>query len=73
VRLWEVANGDLLAIWIRLREGWAAIRPDGAYKLDGIAAGEFWYLSGLCRFEPAELDPYVPAIRRLPTDAPLLS
>ena len=59
------ANPQLLTI--------PPIRPDGAYKLDGIAAGEFWYLSGLCRFEPAELDPYVPAIRRLPTDAPLLS
>jgi hypothetical protein len=27
----------------------------------------------LCRFGPGELDPYIPEIRRLPADAPILS
>jgi hypothetical protein len=24
----------------------------------------------MCRFDPGELDPYLPAVRRLPLDAP---
>jgi len=50
---------------VPLREGWAAITPEGPYKLAGIAAGEFWYAAALRRFEPGELDPYVPHLRRL--------
>ena len=48
-----------------------AFTPDGRYKPGGNPAGSFWFLSGLCRFEPGELDPYVPSIRRLAPDEPL--
>jgi WD40 repeat protein len=50
--------------------GWAAFSPDGRYKLDGTIAGQFWHVIGSCRFEPGELDPYLPSVLRLPPDAP---
>lgn len=32
--------------------------------------GQFWHVTGACRFEPGELDPYLPGIQRLPVEAP---
>jgi hypothetical protein len=55
---------------IGLPEGWAALAPDGRYKLDGEADGQFWYVIGMCRFEIGELDPYLRQIRQLPLDVP---
>ncbi|RAY16456.1 hypothetical protein DPM19_06185 [Actinomadura craniellae] len=52
-----------------LAEGWAALAPDGRYKRAGETAGEFWYAIGMCRFEPAELDPYLSSVRQIPLDA----
>ncbi|MGH8899813.1 MAG: pentapeptide repeat-containing protein [Egibacteraceae bacterium] len=72
VRVWDPASGELVVTLIALREGWAALAPDGRYKLEGLPAGEFWFVAGMCRFEPGELDEYLPALRRLPPDAPLL-
>jgi len=72
VRVWA-ANGDgCLATLVALAEGWAAVTPDGRYKLEGTVTGAFWYTIGMCRFEPGELDPYLPLLRRLPHDAELL-
>ncbi len=31
----------------------------------------FWHAINLCRFDPGELDPYVPGLR-LPLDAPFI-
>jgi len=45
--------------------GWASVSSAGAYKLDGDAAALFWYAMGMCRFEPGELDRYLPQIRRI--------
>jgi WD40 repeat protein/3',5'-cyclic AMP phosphodiesterase CpdA len=74
VRCWDVeAGGGLLATLLPLADGWACLLPDGSYKLEGSPADEFWYVSGLCRFEPGQLDRYVPSIRRLPADAPIPS
>jgi hypothetical protein len=28
-------------------------------------------VAGLCRFEPGELDDFIPSIRRIPADEPL--
>jgi WD40 repeat protein len=39
-------------------EGWAAIYGEDRYRLHGDSAGRFWWVSGLCRFEPGELDGY---------------
>ena len=72
VRLWDVATGVCLAILLALPEGWAAFTPDGRYKIGGDLAGGFWHVVGLCRFEPGELDPYLPEPLRLPDDASFL-
>jgi hypothetical protein len=72
VRLWDPAAGRLLATLLDLDDGgWVALSDDGRYKLGGTPNGEFWYTIGLCRFEPGELDPYFPQLRKLPADAPL--
>ena len=45
--------------------------PDGSYKLSGDRGG-LWWVAGLCRFEPRELDnlaQFVSSVRRLPDDA----
>jgi WD40 repeat protein len=71
--LWDVTDRDAPAhrtTLLGLAEGWAALAPDGRYKWEGNATAEFWYAVGMCRFEPGELDPYLPEVRRLPLDAP---
>ncbi len=68
VRLWDPTNGRCLAVLVPRTGGWIVLRPDGTYTLDGDVTGELWWTAGLCRFEPGELDRYVPSIRRLPVD-----
>ena len=53
-------------------DGYATLLPDGSYKLRGDPGDRLWWAMKLCRFGPGELDPYVPSIRRLPDDAPIL-
>jgi len=36
--------------------GWAAFLDEHRYRLVGDPAGQFWWSSGLCRFEPGELN-----------------
>ncbi|HEY2723087.1 MAG TPA: TIR domain-containing protein [Pseudonocardiaceae bacterium] len=62
-------NPRLRVTLLGLAEGWAALAPDGRYKLEGNVTGEFWHLIGPCRFELGELDAYLPAVRRLPMAA----
>jgi WD40 repeat protein/uncharacterized protein YjbI with pentapeptide repeats len=62
---------SLRATLLGTADGWAAFAPDGRYKSDGAVSGQFWHVIGLCRFEPGELDAYLPGIARLPMDAPL--
>jgi WD40 repeat protein len=71
VRIWDPVRGERAALLGLADGGWAALLPDLKYKLHGTPAGEFWYAAGLCRFEPGELDRYVPGLQRLPEDAPL--
>ncbi|WP_437913721.1 pentapeptide repeat-containing protein [Sorangium sp. So ce302] len=73
LRLWRVATGRCLAILLPCAEGWAAFTPDGRYRFGGDIAGSFWHVIGLCRFEPGELDPYLPNPLRLPDDEPLIA
>ena len=72
VRLWAVDDAErapaLRLTLLGLPDGWAALAPDGRYKVEGSPAGRFWHVAGWCRFEPGELDAYVPAIRRLAED-----
>ncbi|WP_406316850.1 TIR domain-containing protein [Streptosporangium sp. NBC_01639] len=72
VVLWDLRPGAAptqRATLLGLPEGWAAIAPDGRYKLSGEVAGQFWYVIGTRRFEPGELDTYLSAIRRIALDA----
>jgi streptogramin lyase len=72
-RLWDTATGTLKVTLLPLPEGgYAVLLPDGSYKLSGDPAGAFWWALKLCRFAPGELDGYLPELRRLPTDAPIL-
>ncbi|WP_043840465.1 TIR domain-containing protein [Amycolatopsis taiwanensis] len=72
VRLWSVTGREAHArlTLLGLPEGWAALAPDGRYKLDGDPGGQFWHVIGMCRFETGELDASLPGIRRLPIDVP---
>ena len=72
LRLWDVATARCLAILLPTPEGWAAFTPDGRYKLGGDIAGAFWHVIGLCRFEPGELDPYLPHLH-VPDHEPLFT
>jgi WD40 repeat protein/type II secretory pathway predicted ATPase ExeA len=70
IRLWQVGTGRCLAVMVATQKGWAAFTPDGRYKLSGDAGGSFWHVIGLCRFEPGELDEYIPGLR-MTEDEPL--
>ncbi|MEW9531421.1 TIR domain-containing protein [Microbispora sp. NPDC049125] len=70
VILWDVATRERRATLLALPEGWAAFAPGGHYKLEGDVAGQFWYVIGMCRFEPGELDDYLSEVRRLALDEP---
>ena len=81
IRFWDVPAPTAFAsrlakpisTLLRLPEdGCAVLYADGSYKVDGDPGDEFWWTIKECRFRPGELDPYVPEIRRLPADAPLL-
>lgn len=73
VRFWNTKTGACLAVFLQLPpNGWVSFRPDGCYKLGGDIGGAFWHSVGLCRFEPGELDPYLPTSLRIPDTEPLL-
>jgi WD40 repeat protein len=72
VRVWDAGRAPPAprVTLLGTASGWAAFAPDGRYKFEGTMTGQFWHVIGACRFEPGELDPYLPAIQRLPTEAP---
>ncbi|MCK9894003.1 TIR domain-containing protein [Frankia sp. AgB32] len=72
VRLWDVSHPDEATVAVTLvghDAGWAALAPDGGYKVEGDIAGQVWHVIGSCRFELGELDDHLDAVRRLPDDA----
>jgi len=72
-RIWSSDTWQTVATLIPLGEGgYATLLPGGSYKLRGTPGDRLWWAMKLCRFAPGELDPYVPGIRRLPDDAPIL-
>lgn len=74
VRMWNVPRRRCEATLVSLTgRGWAAIATDHRYKVEGVITGEFWLAVGLCRFEPGEIDPYLPAVTRVDIEAPLLA
>ncbi|MGW0802844.1 WD40 domain-containing protein [Nonomuraea sp. NPDC002799] len=68
VILWE--GGERRATLLGLAEGWAALAPDGRYKVQGEPAGQFWHVVGMSRFELGELDRHLPGVRQVPLDSP---
>ncbi|TXK41803.1 TIR domain-containing protein [Nonomuraea sp. C10] len=68
VILWQGA--ERLVTLLGLPEGWAALAPDGRYKVHGETAGQFWHVVGMSRFELGELDAYLPGVRQVPLDSP---
>ncbi|MFE3189359.1 pentapeptide repeat-containing protein [Nocardia sp. NPDC059240] len=74
IMLWSLAEPDiapqLRATLLGLPEGWVSFTPDGRYKTEGLTAGQFWHVIGMCRFEPGELDPYLPEICQVELDDP---
>jgi WD40 repeat protein len=62
VRLWECTSGRCLAVLLPTPEGWAALSPDGRYKYQGDITSYFWHAINLCRFEPGELDEWIPGL-----------
>ncbi|MEU6710936.1 TIR domain-containing protein [Nonomuraea sp. NPDC046802] len=68
VILWE--GGERRATLLGLAEGWAALAPDGRYKVQGESGGQFWHVVGMSRFELGELDRYLPGVRQVPLDSP---
>jgi WD40 repeat protein len=71
-RLWSI-RGDQPAVRLALlglAEGWAALAPDGRYKLEGDVGGQFWHVISMSRFETGELDSYLPEVRQLTLETP---
>lgn len=72
IRIWDITSGTPLSTLLPLQDGTAVFDATGLiYKVDGTVNGEFWWSIGLCRFEPGELDPYLPELRRIPWNAPI--
>jgi hypothetical protein len=55
VRLWDPSTGEPLATLIGSAEGWAVLLPDDGLKIEGAPPG-LWWVSGLCRFDPPQLE-----------------
>lgn len=63
VRLWDVVSGQLRGTVFSAADGWATFTPSGRYSAQGDLAGLFWLRIGLVRFEPGELDDFIPGLR----------
>jgi WD40 repeat protein len=72
VKLFSATAGTCLAMLLSLSEGWVAFKGDGLHcRMGGDIRGAFGYSTGLCRFEPGEIDPYLPSPLLLPEGTPL--
>lgn len=71
-RLWSTTGDEPVArmTLLGLPEGWAALAPDGRYKLEGNVGGQFWNVINMCRFEIGELDSYLPEVWQLTPETP---
>ncbi|MDQ1294473.1 MAG: hypothetical protein QG608_2356, partial [Actinomycetota bacterium] len=73
-RLWNSHAGTLLATLLALPDnGYAALFPDGSYKLRGDPGQALWWAVKVRRFPPGELDQYVDGVHRLPETLPIIS
>jgi WD40 repeat protein len=71
-RLWSITGDEPVErmTLLGLPEGWAALAPDGRYKLEGNVGGQFWNVINMCRFETGELDSYLPEVWQLTLETP---
>jgi WD40 repeat protein len=69
VHVWDVSDASAARRRMTLlglsESSWAALAPDGRYKLEGDAQGQFWHVIGMSRFEPGDLDDYVAEVRQV--------
>jgi hypothetical protein len=64
-RIWHTTTGTLLGNLIALPGGGnALVLVDGRYRVDD-PGDDIWWVIKLCRFNPGELDPYIPGMRRI--------
>jgi WD40 repeat protein len=67
VRIWDTSRSTPHAVLVPLAEnGSAVLLHDQRYVLHGRLGDEFWYAIGMCRFEPGDLDPYLPDLKPAP-------
>jgi WD40 repeat protein len=71
MRIWDDAGGCQAVLRAFSAGGYAVLLPDGSYKLEASTHGELWWAVKLARFEPGEIEQFVPAIRRRPADFPI--
>ncbi|GAA2892846.1 hypothetical protein Acy02nite_40180 [Actinoplanes cyaneus] len=64
VRIWETGRSTPHAVLVPLADkGSVVLFHDQRYVLRGRPGDEYWYAMGMCRFDPGDLDPYVPDLR----------
>ena len=76
IRIWDIHDSTWKYAIIQLpNQAWAAITPRNQFKLSDNFSGGFWHTINLCRFEPGELDQYLPDDQklRLPDDYDFLA
>jgi WD40 repeat protein len=67
-RIWNTAGACLAVLRAFSADGYAVLLADGSYKLETSSRGELWWAVKLARFEPGEIEQFVPIIRRRPAD-----
>ncbi len=55
---WENPEDTPRVTLTGLSEAWVTWASDGRYKFGGDPTGAFYYIIGLCSFEPGELDAF---------------
>ena len=62
VKLWDMTTSPAtpMSTLVGLPGGSAALSPDGRHETEGDIGGQFWHVVGMCRFEPGELDAFLP-------------
>jgi WD40 repeat protein len=76
-RIWDVSTGPVtttpaVTLVALAGDGYAALLPDGGYKLSGDAGDRLWWLDGLRRLAPGELGVAGDGTRRLTAETRLL-
>jgi hypothetical protein len=71
IRIWDMSTGKASVTLAELPDGGYVALSAAGYRLEGDLGNDLWWAIKLCRFEPGELDPYVPGLRRLSAKEPI--